>query len=74
MGLLSSLSLRDCVHEFRQVLPALINSAKFCWVAKVTNYDFPYPAWKIAIGSLSASVLATGLTSCSSLSRHLNSY
>ena len=27
-------------------------------VVKLTNHDFPYPAWKIAIGSLSTSALA----------------
>jgi len=28
----------------------------------VTNHDFPCPAWKIAIGSLTTSALAAGLT------------
>jgi len=32
-------------------------------MAKVTNHNFPYPAWKIAIGSLSTSALAAGSTS-----------
>ena len=27
-------------------------------VVKLTNYDFPCPAWKIAIGSLTTSALA----------------
>jgi len=27
-------------------------------VVKLTNYDFPSPGWKIAIGSLSTSALA----------------
>ena len=31
-------------------------------MVEVTNYDFPCPAWKIAIGSLTASALADGLT------------
>ena len=38
------------------------------------NHDFPCPAWKIAIGSLSASALATGSTSCSSLFRHVPTF
>jgi len=36
-------------------------------MAKVTNHDFPCPAWKIAIGSLSTSALAAGLTSLHSI-------
>ena len=34
-----------------------------------TNHDFPSLGWKIAIGSLTASALAAGSTSCSSLFR-----
>ena len=30
----------------------------FAMVVKLTNYDFPCPVWKIAIGSLSTSALA----------------
>jgi len=51
-------------------------------MAKVTNHDFPCPAWKIAIGSLSTSALAASLTSLHSipaltsspLSAHLVAY
>ena len=35
-----------------------LNSAEFCQVVKMTNHDFPYLVWKIAISSLSASALA----------------
>ena len=66
MVLLSSLSLRDCAREFRQVLPAPLISAT---VAEPANHDFPCPAWKIAIGSPTTSALAAGSTSCSSLFR-----
>ena len=31
-------------------------------MVEVTNYDFPCPAWKIAIGSLTTSALAAGST------------
>ena len=44
---------------------------KFRQMAEVTNYDFLCPAWKIAIGLLTASALAAGSTSCSSLFRQL---
>jgi len=36
-------------------------------MAEVTNHDFPCPAWKIAIGSLSTSALAASLTSLHSI-------
>ena len=43
---------------------------KFRQMAEVTNHDFPCPAWKIAIGSLTASALAADLISCSRLFKH----
>jgi len=43
-----------------QILP---NSVKFCYVVKVTNYDFLSLGWKIAISSLITSALAAVLAS-----------
>jgi len=43
-----------------RILPSsttLLRSAKLCYTPP-TNQDFPYPAWKIAISSLTASALA----------------
>ena len=39
---------------------------------ELANHDFPSLARKIAIGLLTASALAAGLTSCLSLFRHCN--
>ena len=41
--------LEDCMVHLRPVWKAV----------ELTNHDFPSPGWKIAIGSLSTSALAT---------------
>jgi len=51
-------SLTKCDGAGARHLP---NSAKFCYTVKPANQDFPCPAWKIAISSLTTSALATPL-------------
>ena len=51
---------------------APVSSPSSALVVEPANHDFPSPGWKIAIGSLAASALAVGSTSCSSLFRHCN--